>query len=74
MRKVIDQGWVWGGVGDVNVGSVLAWGREPERDHGQISAELCNNEAWQGLCEGGCLDQYQQSRGWAQDQSGLVDS
>ena len=55
--KVIDQGWVWGRVGDGNVGGMLAWGGGPGRDHGQTSVELCNNEAFQGLSEGDCQNQ-----------------
>ena len=54
MQMVNVQGEVWGGVGDVNVGSVLAWGGEPVRYHGQISVGLCDNKTCQGLNEEDC--------------------
>ena len=54
MRMVIDQGWVWGGVGDVDVDGMLAWGRGPVRYHGQTTVGLSDNEACQGLNEEKC--------------------
>ena len=58
MRKVIDQGWVWGGVDGCNVVGTLAWGGEPVRDHGRISMVFCESEVWQGLCEKRGHDHY----------------
>ena len=54
MQMVIDQSWVWGGAGDVIVGSVLVWGRALVRDHGQTSVGLCDNETCQGQDEEEC--------------------
>ena len=61
MQKVMDQGWVWGRVGGINVVGMCAWGREPEIDHGQISMVLCDNKVWQGLCGECCQYQHQWS-------------
>ena len=52
VRRMIDQGWVWGAAGDGDVGGVLAWGGEPERDLNQISMVLFDIEVWQGRYEG----------------------
>ena len=38
--SVDNKGWVWGRVGDIDVGSMLAWGGEPVRYHGQTSVVL----------------------------------
>ena len=54
---VIDQSWVWGGAGDVDVGGMLIWGGELVRDHGQTSVGLCDNETCQGRDEEKCWNQ-----------------
>ena len=65
---------MWGGVGDGDVVSGLAWGGEPGIDHNHISMVFSNNEVWQGLCEEHCHDHWQMSQGRAQGQSILIDS
>ena len=61
-----DQGWVWGGVGDSDVVSGLAWGRAPGIYHSHISMVFCDTKVWQGLCEEHCHDHWQWSQGQAQ--------
>ena len=56
VRMVRDQGWVWGGVGDIDVGGMLAWAGGPVRYHGQFSVGLCDNKTCQGLNEEKCQD------------------
>ena len=71
---MIDQGWVWGAAGDGDVGSVPAWGGEPERVLGQILMVLCDIEVWQGQYEGRSHDQSQWGRGRDQDRTVLIGS
>ena len=51
---VIEQGWVWGGTGDVDVDGVPAWGGGPVRGRSQTSVGLFGSEASQGQSEEMC--------------------
>ena len=64
---MIDQGWVWGTVGDGDVGSVLAWGGVPEKDLSQILMVLGDIKVWQDQYEGRRHDQSQWGQGRDQD-------